>query len=806
MRRGLGVPDRRPDTGPARSRARRRARRRAPWLALGLAAACPPAAAAAPGDLPAPPLPRSYLVAFSDQLGVPGNAAAAAVTPGGHVYTGWGELALEVAGGREFDPRSHTIDRGRIPIVHMFRVADGTLYSLTLFEAGVLGNPVVFARVTARNLRPRPNRARIAASFVYDDSDQTPRIRTCCIQSFRFPRARIPPRDGLYFQPGVRFSPAFRYSLAGRALLRDGRTVLVYPPAGSARKRAMLRASGPVDVDTHWGRTSYELRLPAHGTRSLDFRMPVVPLAPGSAAYRAMAGGRFETYRAQVRAYYSRLFGAGTGISVPERKVTDTYYASLANMALPRYLSNGSWVQSVNNMRYHSFWLRDGAMIAHAFDLAGLPRVAAQDIGYFLTWQQPDGLFISRPQEYDGFGQALWAIGEHYRLTRDLAFARRMYPSVQRAMAWFQSQRGQNGGLMPAVTSSSDNDLVAGHLAGDNFWAAAGLAGAVDLARALGDRSTGAGWAAVLGDLRATIRRRIAAIAPRGPIPPALDRPGGQIWGILWASYIGDVYPARSVVVRNTIRRARRAFSEGILTYLDHRLLHHYSGFRVFETDLLANRQADVVRGLYAELAHTTSTNAGWEAATSPFGDRLIDDATTPHAWWAAEYVTLVRNMLVREQGRDVYLMSALSPSWLSPGRRIAVRGAPTARGRVSFTLRAITGGAVLSWTSSVRPGTRLRWPVPYAARGVRAPGLGVGGRIITVPARSGRIVVRWSLSGDRPTYARAFARLMAAYLHSPNGATARAARRSGLAAARRAGAGSDLDRYLPPQLATAGR
>src|SRR5919199_931492 len=313
-------------------------------------------------------------------------------------------------------------------------------------------------------------------------------------------------------------------------------------------------------------------------------------------------------------------------------------------------------------------------------------------------------------------------MGEHYRLTGDAAFARRMYPAVRRAMAWFVSQRGANGGLMPAVVTSSDNDLVAGHLAGDNFWAAAGLAAAVDLARAVGDRGTAAGWAAVLGDLRATIRRRVAAIAPHGPIPPAFDRPGGQIWGILWASYIGGVYPARSVVVRNTIRRARRAFSEGILTYLDRRLLHNYPGFRVFEPDLLANRQADVVRGLYAELAHTTGTNAGWEAATSPFGDRLIDDATTPHGWWAAEYVTLVRNMLVRERGSDVYLMSALSPSWLTPGQRIAVRGAPTARGRVSFTLSSIGGGAVLSWSSSLRAGTRLRWPVPYAARGVPAP------------------------------------------------------------------------------------
>lgn len=794
MRRGLALPARPPGSRPNGSRGRRRALGHAVWAVLALAAAWPTGAAAASG---APPLPRSYLVAYSDQLGVPGSAAGAAVTPGGHVYTGWGELALEVGPGREFDPRSHTIDGGRIPVVHMFRVADGTLYSLTLFEAGVLGNPVVFARVEARNLRPRPNRARIAASFVYDASDQTPRIRTCCIQAYRFPRARIPPRDGLYLQPGMTFRPGFRYALAGRSLLRDGRVVLVYPPAGSARRRALLRGPGPVDVDTRWGRTSYELRLPANGRRSLDFRMPVIPLAAGSAAHRAVAGRRFETFRTQVRAYYSRLFAAATSISLPEQKVSDTFYASLANMALPRYLSNGSWVQAVNNMRYHSFWLRDGAMMTRAFDLAGLSRIARQNLEFFFTWQQPDGLFISRPEEYDGFGQALWAFGEHYRLTRDRGFARRAFPAVSRAMGWFEAQRARDSrGLMPPVRTPVDNDLVVGHLPGDNFWAAAGVAGAVEIAKAVGNSAAAARWSAELAAFKASLRRQIGAHHPRGPIPAAFEGGLGQVWGALWASYISDVYPATSPVVQNTMRRARRLFSEGIMTYLNRRLLHHYSGFRVFETDLLADHQRDVVRGLYSELAHTTSTNAGWEAGTAPFSDRVIDDATSPHGWWAAEYVSLVRNMLVREQGGDVYLMSAVSPSWLEAGRRITVRRAPTAFGRVSFQLRATGGGAVLTWSTGLRPGVRLRWPVPYAARSVSAPGL--HGRVITLPGRRGRISVRWQLSGDRPTFEATFQRLMRTYARSRNGATASVLRR-------RADANSvpsDLDRYVPRAVA----
>ena len=414
-------------------------------------------------------------------------------------------------------------------------------------------------------------------------------------------------------------------------------------------------------------------------------------------------------------------------------------------------------------------------MISRAFDLVGLRGIARQNLDYFFTWQEPSGLFISRPEEYDGFGQALWAFGEHYRLTRDAGFARRAFPAVARAMSWFQGARARDGRrLMPPVSRSVDNDLVGGHLVGENFWAAAGVAGAIDIARGAGNAGAAASWTATLGDFKSTLRRQILSGRPRGPIPASLDRGRGQYWGPLWATYIGDVFPATHPAVQNTMRRARRLFSEGIMTYLNRRLLHHYSGFRVFQTELAANQQLQALRGFYSELAHTTSTNAGWEAATSPFGDRVIDDATTPHAWWAAEYVTLLRNMLVREQGSDIYLLSAVSPSWLRPGRTITVRRAPVHFGSVSLRLRAFSGGATLSWNARVRPGTRLRWPVPFSARGVRAPGLvsGPTGRQIALRGPRGSVTVRWTLGGPDLSYERSLRILEAAYARSPNGAT----------------------------------
>lgn len=753
-------------------------------LALAVPAAAQTAPKTAPKRLPEPKLPTSFLLTPTDQLGFPGQEAGTLVTPEGDLYTGWAEFTFNPGGTDTFDPRSHTLAQGRYPIVHLFKVVRGVLYELDTFQASVGGRPALFARISMKNLLPRFNRARLGAAVRYDGSELGPRARSCCVRIYRFPRPRTPTRDGLYDQPGVGFSAASVYSLAavptgGSMLLRDNAVLMFYPGAGPGIgvSQSLQPSPPPVSTKTQFGRTIYDVALNARQSKAVVFKMPIQPLPAGDPALAKLASSRFDQYRGVVTGYWRSLLNGAVKISVPETKVTDSFYSSILQDALSRYqLPNGQWVQTVNQLRYHSFYLRDGSIISNMYDLVGLHRLAAENLDYFLSWQQPDGLFISRPEEYDGFGQALYAMGDHYRRTRDGAFARKMLPAVQRAMAWFEGQRAREpSGLMPPNVNLQDNELVRGHLAGDNFWAAAGVAAAADLAKGAGDAANSAKWRKDYDSFVSVVRNAVfnAQKAHGGAIPPSLDFKGGQDWGNLWASYPWPVLDPKSQVVRRTLANVRSRFREGIATYLNTRLMHHYLGFRVFETELLRNEQQKVVEGLYAELAHTTGTNAGWEAGTEPFGDRIVDDVTTPHGWFAAEYAALLRNMLVREQGNsDVFLMSAVSPAWLRPGKRVSVTNAPTTHGPVTYSLRAVKDGAVLTWRSKLDAGTKLRWPVPYAARSVRAAGLNAKQGIINLRGGSGRLAVRWKLVGSDPTFQGTFDHLMRQYLNSTDGAT----------------------------------
>ena len=421
-------------------------------------------------------------------------------------------------------------------------------------------------------------------------------------------------------------------------------------------------------------------------------------------------------------------------------------------------------MQGVNLLQYHAFWLRDAAVMTQAFDLVGMHQIAGQNLPFFLDWQQPDGLFLSRPGQLDGFGQALWTFGEHVRRSGDLALGNSLLPAVARAMEWFDSARASDPlGLLPPG-DPRDNELVAGHLAGDQFWAVAGVERAAELADTLGRPDLAAKWRGSLGQFRDALGRAIAAARARnrGAIPPSLDSEGGRDWGNLWAAYPVPVLAPSDPAVTATLGHARDGFAEGIATY--GRNLHHYLGFRVWQTELLRGEQDKVVRGLYDTLAHTTATHGGFESGVRVYGSRATDDNMAPHGWFAAEYVALVRNMLVREQGDGIVLMSALSPAWLEPGKHLSVARAPTLFGDVAFTLHAGRRGAELSWRADVPDGTPIRWPLPDAARDASAPGLDRDSRTITLPGRRGRLEVRWRLEGEAGDYESAVRRLVSAY------------------------------------------
>ena len=724
-------------------------------LTLLLFAAC----CALPGVAAA--APWSFIVEPTEQLGVPGYPAGTEITPEGYLYTGSAEVVFRYGPHqRAWNVPTRQLAAGRYPVISSRTRAGQVGYTVTVFSAAAGGQPVNFVRVRMTNRGRTTARVGWGIGTRYTGGEPKGNGRR-----FRFARPVTPARSGLYFQPGYGFNAKSVHRFAGSAFLRDGRALYIRHGSAGLHVRS-IRGARHATPTRLVGLTRYSGRLEPGRSKVLDFTVPTVPVGRPSKAYTAIANARFDPTRARVLSTWRRLLGRAMDVHVPESKVVDTFYASLMNLLMARYRQDGYWIQTVNNLQYHAFWLRDSAVITSTFDQVGLHDAAAQDLKFFETWQQPDGLFISRPGQYDGFGQALWAFGDHVRRTGDEAFAASVLPAVGRAMNWLEKARADDPlGLLPA-SDPHDNEQIAGHLTGDNLWGVAGARAAATIARTAGKPLLADQWAAEAAAYQATLDAQIrqAAKSTGGWIPAAVDQKGGQDWGNLWPVYPTGIYSANDDLVERTMRHARARFEEGIATYLDRRLLHDYLGFRVFQTDLAAGNPERALDGLYAELAHTTATHGGFETGVRVYGSRAVDDNMTPHGWFAAEYVSLLRNMLVRERSDGIALMSALSPAWLKPGESVSVHDAPTTSGKVSFTLRPTDDGARLEWHADVPEGTQIRWPLPDFARDVKAENIEKDGRTILLPSRSGTLTVRWKLGGSPVSYSREVAQLRSAY------------------------------------------
>ena len=517
----------------------------------------------------------------------------------------------------------------------------------------------------------------------------------------------------------------------------------VAPPSPGVVIELLRReGSGPVVPGTVFGSCATGIALASGATKRLDFTMPSRPVPEGTPQADELRAAPFTAHRDAMLASWRHVFGDAMALELPERRVQDAYYASLMHILLPRYqLPDGDWVQPVNKLRYHAFWLRDAAVMTQALDLAGLHRQAAENLGFFARWQHPDGQFISREGQLDGHGQAMWAIGEHALRSRDREFARRALPSLERAVGWLARARRRDPlGLVPP-SDPRDNELVAGHLAGDDFWAVAGLEAAVDVARMLGEDERAADWDAELAALRTTVRERVAAAAARngGAIPPALDRGGGLDWGNLWAAWPAQVIDPASPLVTRTLARAR-AVPRGPR---DVRRVSQPAPLPRLPrlADRAAARRAGARRAGHVRLARPHDEHER----------RLRDRRAAVRAALGRRQPRAAR--LVRRRARRAAAqhararVAARAWSCCRPCRRAgSSRAAPTvvrnASTRVGARRRLAAAGSrrrgADAGTPHVPAGTPLWWRVPAAARDVRAPGLAAGAARCCCPAAPG--------------------------------------------------------------------
>ena len=761
---------------------------------------CGPCASAQMVDpsIDRPNEPFSYFSQPTDVIGVMDGRAGTMVTPEGYLFTGYGEQMFFVG-----DPpspaaqRVKTLYRGYLPDIQ-YTYHEGTIeYRMAAFAATLDGNPespmMNFVRVVAVNTGNFPAAGHFTVAIRYLNEDDTGHGQG----DHRFRRPIVAPRLGEPSQPGVEWNPDWQFEFSGNRVLRDGKVMYLFPTQPAPVRSLALRQGHneepsltkklKFEKTTPGGVVRYDIALQPGAKQVLEFRMPYEPLLPNSPLLSHLEKASFDEYQERTAKFWDEIFNRGLEITVPEAKVNDTFRASLVYDLIARDKVGDQYVQTVNKFHYHAFWLRDSSYIARMYDLSGYPDIARQVLDFFAGWQQSDGNFVSQGGQFDGWGQVMWAYGRHYRITHDRDFAERVYPAMQQAVVWLKDARAHDPlNLMPS-TKPGDNERIEGHITGHNFWALAGLKNVIYVARALGHTDDAEVYQAEYDDFKASFLAALEKITTQtgGSIPPGLDQLGGDDWGNMLSIYPEQILDPMDPMVTATLNATRAKYQEGIMTYGAGRWLHHYLTIKNTETETIRGDQRMAVEELYALLLHTSSTHAGFEYCIFPWGDRDFASNVSPHGWFAAKFRAALRNMLVREEGNDLHLLSVLSPEWVKTGGVVSVKRASTDFGQVNFDLRSDKTGATLvlknhfslsaqatgsTSQSEVSGPDSLILHLPWFAKttSVIADGkrMQIAGTAVKVPTNAEKVRINWTALKDAPdlSYARAVTEYKAEY------------------------------------------
>jgi hypothetical protein len=431
--------------------------------------------------------------------------------------------------------------------------------------------------------------------------------------------------------------------------------------------------------------------LPPGGESTLEFRIPHQPISKERA--EVLFEQSFATRCEECRAYWLEKLASVAQIRLPERRIDEMVRAGLLHLDLVAYglEPDGPVAASIG---WYCPIGSESSPIIQFFDSMGWHKLAERSLDYFLEKQRDDG-FI---QNYGGYmletGPALWTMGEHYRYTRDNAWAARVAPklllAVEYLLAWRERNarddlRGRGYGLLEGKVADPEDPFHSFML---NGYAYLGLLRVAEMLEEVDPANS----ARVLRETRAfhaDLRRSISENLVQSPVVPLGDGswcptlgPWAEARGPValltdaerWATHgaftvrdslIGPLY-----LILSEVLNPEEQLSTWLLDY--HADLLHTRNVAMSQPYYSPHPWAHVRRGeVKAFLKEYYSAMAGLaDRETYSFWEHfwyVSPHKTHEEAW----FLMRTRWMLYLEVGDTLKLLPGVPRDWLSHGKTI---------------------------------------------------------------------------------------------------------------------------------------
>jgi hypothetical protein len=377
---------------------------------------------------------------------------------------------------------------------------------------------------------------------------------------------------------------------------------------------------------------------------------------------------------------------------------------------------------------YKRFWFRDAAFILQAMLHVGLSRRVERAIDRFPLRQKHNGFFHSQDGEWDSNGEALWIIDLYTQFTQQ-PLKSQWRDMVAAGAQWIINKRLRDTGDSP-MAGLLPPGFSAEHLGPndyyywDDFWGAAGLQSAASLCRSVGALDKAKRYQQHAQEFQDAITRSLQKVETRigikaMPASPNRRLDSGAI-GSLVAGYPLQLYTANDPRLTATVEFLYRCcfVNGGFFQDMIHSGINAYLTLHVAQ--VMARAGDDRCFELMTRISELATVTGQWPEAIHPkTGGGCMGDGE--HVWAAAEWIVMLRNCFIREEGQALILGSGIPITWLQTSTQtqpLVLGPAPTKFGPITVCLFRLA-----EKTDAVRVEWQSRWHHAIPAIEVHLPG-----------------------------------------------------------------------------------
>ncbi|HOB76569.1 MAG TPA: NPCBM/NEW2 domain-containing protein [Phycisphaerae bacterium] len=468
----------------------------------------------------------------------------------------------------------------------------------------------------------------------------------------------------------------------------------------------------------------------------------------------------------RLKRYWQRVLARAAQITVPDPLLMNVIKASQVHCLMAaRNEADGqrvaAWIASFSYGPLES----EANSIIRGMDYLGHHEFARRAHDFFIHRYSPAG-FLTTGYTLMGTGWQVWTLGQHYELTRDTEWLRKVAPDVARVCKWIMAQRektksaarslpisGGRMGVSPAFTADgqkqpeyglmppgvmADWNAYAYHFCLNGYYYAALQAAAAALAHIdYPDTDT---WLQNAAEFKRDILRAYRWTQARMPVyllrdgtavpayPSQVHSPGplndffpGEDANRSWC-YDVELGPHHLVplgVLDATSRDVTwmmdhhedvQFLADGWFDYpakRNHKDWFNLGGFAKVQPYYCRNAEVyalrDDVKPFIRSYFNTIPSLLGME--NLQFQEHFAGVAAWNKTHETGYFLHQTRLMLVMERDKELWLAPFVTSNWMKDGATVAIRQAPTHFGPVSFRITsAVSRGTI---EAEIEPPTR---------------------------------------------------------------------------------------------------